>query len=112
MTGDADLADVLNLYDENTYRGAIVRLTAECTPELQAALLAREHEIAHILTAGQGAAKVLTPIEVKVQRAERERRTELAVDVEPMSALTEYLDREGVAGDLRELVLEEAAKVL
>ena len=112
MDGQADLADVLNLQDENTYRGAIVRLTAECTPELQAALLAREHEIAHVLLAGQGAAKVLTPIEVRVTRAERERRTELAVDVEPLSALTEYLDREGVTGDLRELVLEEAAKVL
>ncbi len=112
MDGKADLADVLNLQDVDTYRGAIVRLTAEATPEIQAALLAREHEIAHVLTAGQGAAKVLTPIEVKVQRAERERRSELEVDASPMTALGEYLDREGVAGELREAVLEEAARVM
>jgi hypothetical protein len=111
MDGHADLADVLNLQDETTYRGQIVRLTAECTPEIQAALLAREGEIADVLTA-QGVAKVLTPIEVKVQRVERTRRTELQVDVNPYTALVEYLDREGVTGELRELVLAEAAEVL
>jgi Calcineurin-like phosphoesterase len=112
MDGKADLADVLNLQDEHTYSGQIVRLTAEATPEIQAALLQREGEITRCLIAGQGAEKVLTPIEVTVRRPERERRSELHVDADPLDALREYLDREGVSGELRELVLAEAKAVI
>lgn len=111
LDGEADLADLLNLLDPDSYREHVVRVILEVSDQQcgQITIDGRAREILDVL-AMQGAAKVVGP-QLEVQ-TNRERRTEVKVEIDPLQALGQWLDTQKIDGDLRDRVQEQAPAII
>lgn len=91
--------------------GAVVRVRVRASED-EAARLQTSGDLREFvaLLRAAGAVKVVGP-QLIVERAERERRTDLSVEVEPVRALGPWLDQRGVDAGLRPLVEAEFGRV-
>ena len=93
-------------------RDAIVRVRVNCTEreaEEMRSTGAVDALVRHLREAG--AAKIVGP-QWNIERAARERRSDLTVDVDPKRALTTWLDAQEIGADLRPLVESEAGRLM
>jgi len=107
---DEDLGELGTEHVGPAVAGAIVRLRYECAPEQAAEKAARAADLVEQLYAA-GALKVIGP-KVEIISPEREARSELTVDVDPLTALDAWLEQAEVPEGLHDAVRAEARAIV